>query len=610
MNQTDTDPRPGATDGDVRIETAARGRRSSFIILLVLFGAADVLRTSDVRTATLLSMGGWLAFGVLFAGWAWQGVDAGAALRQSARIAALTLVSFAVLSAYYVRSRMIEAGPHTDAVFTFIGLRSFLELENPITFVGRTPSYPQAALMLLLHLPGVAVGFDALGPLAIPLGAIVHLALLFGVITELLVGGSLVAKCVVAALVSGVYSNRLLIFTYDITGYAFPAVCLGLMYCVLVDDRIDEPNRVVGGLLAVALLHHYPGFFLVLPLCIAWLISARTPWRRLRRFVAANPVVLAVMAMLAVSLITSPELLLSRLQHVTTGRLAMEGVRERIRENAPFVHGLVPLIRHQFFTNAGGSWFLLKVPALAGFVAPLVVGTWLISFWTAERRIRALMLFLALAIGLGALTVLQDLVTSFSDYRQFPFLFAICTAGLAFVFRLPTLRWRWRALAAAYAIGVGIFNYVDLASLHGKTRGVDAAYRSQATMDGLRRFVEQPGAVRRLGAAKIFVVVDTFFPLESLYLDVLKPGVPVITIPVAEACPRGRLSTEEVSRRACESFLLVAHTKHCEIDGRSTAAEGSPSVRGYLYESNCDRTSDRGTDRGFVDVDIDGGRRS
>src|SRR5438477_434086 len=82
-------------------------------------------------------------------------------------------------------------------------------------------------LMLLLHLPGVAVGFDVLGPLAIPFGAIVHLALLFGVITELLVSGSLLAKCAVVALVSGMYSNRLLIFTYDITGYAFPAVCLG-----------------------------------------------------------------------------------------------------------------------------------------------------------------------------------------------------------------------------------------------------------------------------------------------------------------------------------------------------------------------------------------------
>ena len=52
----------------------------------------------------------------------------------------------------------------------------------------------------------------------------VHLALLFGVITELLVSGSLLAKCAVVALVSGMYSNRLLIFTYDITGYAFPAV--------------------------------------------------------------------------------------------------------------------------------------------------------------------------------------------------------------------------------------------------------------------------------------------------------------------------------------------------------------------------------------------------
>jgi hypothetical protein len=622
MNQIDTDPRHGASRGDVQVGTASaakpRGRlspagvlrASSFVILLLLFGAADLLRTSDLRRATLFSMGGWLAFGMLFIAWAWRGVEVGAALRQSARIATLTLVSFGVLYAYYLRSRMIETGPHTDAGYTYMGLQSFLALRNPITFVGRTPSFPQTALMLLLHLPGVAVGFDALGPLAIPFGAIVHLALLFGVITELLVSGSLLAKCAVVALVSGMYSNRLLIFTYDITGYAFPAVCLGLMFVVLVVERADDPNRTIGGLLAVALLHHYPGFFMVLPLCIAWVVVARTPWRRLRRFAADNPVVIAVMMMLAIALLTNPELLLTRVKDVTTGPNGLESLRDKVRGNVAFVEAVVPLIRHQFFAKTRGSWFLLSVPALGGFVVPLVAGTWLISCCTAERRVRHVLLFLALAIGLAVLTVVQNLVTDFSDYRQFPFLFAMCTTGLAFAFRLATLRWKWRALAGAYAIAFGVYNYVDLASLHGATHGVETAYRSQATMDGLRRFVEKPDAVRRLGAEKVFVVVDPFFPLESLYLDVLKPhaGVPVTTIPVAEACPRGRMWFEEVSRRACESFLVVANAEHCEVDAGSSGPGGTPRVRGYLYESICNRAVDDATDRAVVDVDIDGGR--
>jgi hypothetical protein len=580
-------------------------RASSVALLLVLFGAADALRTADVRTATLLSMGGWVAFGVLFLAWAWAGVESGAALRQCGRLAALTLVAFAVLLAYYLRSRLIETGPHTDAVFTYQGLRSFLALENPITFAGRTPSYPQASLMLLLHLPGVAVGFEALGPLAIPLGAIVHLALLLGVAVDLLATGSLRAKCAVVALAAGVYSNRLLVLTYDITGYAFPGVCLGLMFLVLVAGDLDRPNRAIGGLLAVALLHHYPGFFMVLPLCVAWLVLAREPWRRVQGFVADNPVVIAVLLMLAVSLATNPELMLNRIADVSVGPSGLESLRQKVRGNLVFLKAIGPLLRHEFYENTRGSWFLLSIPALGGFVLPLAAGAWLVSFWTVERRVRYLLLLLALAVGLGALTIVQDLLTTWSDYRQFPFLFAMFTTGLAFVLRLPSLRGPRRMLAAAYAIGFALYNYVDLGSFHGATHGVETAYRSQATMDTLRRFVDRPDAVRRLGAAKLFVVVDPFFPLEPLYLEVLAPraGVPIKTIPVGEACPHGRMAEDEVSRRACKSFLVVAHATHCGAEGASPPDRRSP-VLGRLYEAVCDRPEGTAAVRRVVDVDV------
>lgn len=585
-------------------------RASRFVALLVPFAAADVLRTSAVRTATLCSMVGWLAFGVLFLAWAWRGMDARAALRQGGRIATLTGVAFAVLFAYYLRSGLIDAGPHTDAVFTYLGARSFLRLENPITFAGRTPSYPQAALMLLAHLPGVAIGFDRLGALAIPLGAIVHLALLLAVATDLLVDGRLGTKAAVVALVSGMYSNRLLVFTYDITGYAFPAVCLALMFIVLAGDRFDDPDRAIGGLLAIALLHHYPGFFMVLPLCILWLLLGRAPWRRIRHFVADNPVVVAVVAMLAIMLVTNPELMLNRVKDASVGASGVDVLRAKVEGNMAFVDNLGALVRHQFFTNTRGSWFLVSLPALGGLVALFVVGSWLVSWSTARRPARHLALFLALGTALGTLTVAQDLVTDFSDYRQFPFLFAMCTAGLAFAFRIPGLRAPWRVAATAYAIAFALFNYVDLGNLQGRTRGVDSAYRSQASMDALWRFVDRPDAARRLGADRVFVVVDPFFPLEPLYLDAVRPkaGVPVATIPVAEACPEGRLSVDDVSRRTCESVLVVAHASHCAID--PGAPPGGPAVRGALFESICDRPLDRAGDRSVVDVDLDGGRRT
>ncbi len=587
-----------------------RLRASSFVALLVLFGAADLLRTSAVQAATLLSMGGWLAFAVLFLAWAWRGMDARAALRQSGRIATLTIVGFAVLLGYYLRSGLIDAGPHTDAVFTFLGLRSFVRLENPITFAGRTPSYPQAALMLLAHLPGVAIGFDALGALAIPLGAIVHLALLLAVATDLLVDGSLGAKAAVVALLAGMYSNRLLVFTYDITGYAFPAVCLALMFVIVADRRFEHPDRAIGGLLAVALLHHYPGFFMVLPLCLLWLVLGPAPWRRTRRFVADNPVVVAVVAMLALTLATSPELMLNRVKDASLGGSGIDVLREKIVGNMAFADHFGALIRHQFFTNTRGSWFLVTLPALGGLVSLFVVGSWLVSWWTAPRPARHLGLFLALGATLGALTVAQDVVTDFSDYRQFPLLFALCTAGLAFAFRIPSLRTPWRAATVAYAIAFAGFNYVDLGNLQGRTRGIDSAYRSQASMDAVWRFVDRPDAARRLGADRIFVVVDVFFPLEPLYLDVIAPkaGVPVATIPVAEACPQGRLSAADVSRRTCESVLVVADVRHCATE--PGAPNGRPAVRGWLYESTCDRPPDRAGDRSVVEVALDAGRRT
>lgn len=585
-------------------------RAASFATLLGLFGTADVLRTSDPRGATLLSMGGWMAFGVLVVTWAWGGVAPRIALRQAGRIAALTLVSFGVLYAYYARSRLIETGPHTDAVFTYLGLRSFAALENPITFAGRTPSFPQAALMLLLHLPGLAIGFDVLGPSAIAFGAIVHLALLLGVMTDLLVGGAFPGKAAVVALLSGIYSNRLLILTYDITGYAFPALCLGFMFLVLVDHRGRDPQRAVGGLLAVALLHHYPGFFMALPLCLAWLVCARHPWQRVRRFLVENPVVVAVLLMLSITLATNPELVLTRIGDVAVGPHGVERLREKLRDNVASLGMAFPVLKYQFFTSTRGSWFLLSAPPLAGFLVPWVAGSWALSFWTAERPRRYLVWLLAFATSLAALTVAQNLATDFSDYRWFPLLFATFTTALAFVLRLPALRWSRRAPAAAYAVGFCLYNYVDLASLHGQTHAVETAHRSQAAMDGLRRFVADRDAVRRLAAAKILVVVDPFFPLAPLYLDVVRreAGVPVDTIAVAEACPQGRISIDEVSRQGCEALLVVADARHCERGGPTS--EGAAPIRGFLFESTCNRPLDETAGRAVVEVDLDGGAPS
>jgi hypothetical protein len=111
--------------------------------------------------------------------------------------------------------------------------------------------------------------------------------------------------------------------------------------------------------------------------------------------------------------------------------------------------------------------------------------------------------------------------------------------------------------------------------------------------------------VRRLGAAKVLVAVDPFFPLESLYLEVVTPkaGVPVATMPVAEACPQGRVAVDAVSRRGCESVLLVADAAHCDV----APDPDVHVVRGYLFQAVCDKP---GIERTVTELNVDGAATS
>jgi len=87
----------------------------------------------------------------------------------------------------------------------------------------------------------------------------VEVALLLAVIACRLVPGSLLQQMAAGVLVSAVFSNRLMVLTYNTAGYAVPLIALGLMVAVIAaDESPTGPDRVVGGLLALALLHHYP----------------------------------------------------------------------------------------------------------------------------------------------------------------------------------------------------------------------------------------------------------------------------------------------------------------------------------------------------------------
>ncbi|HLK11355.1 MAG TPA: hypothetical protein VKW76_08235 [Candidatus Binatia bacterium] len=285
---------------------------------LLAFLVAELLRTPHGVAATRISMAAWLLY-LLSVIWWLRGRSGWAAfLKRSARVGLLGSSAFCVLFLYYHHSRVLDAGVHVDAAYTFLGLRWFVDSRNPITFVGATPSYYQPSFALLSHLPGLLVGFERIGAAAVPLGLMVQVALLLGAATERLAARPLGYQVATAALAAAVFSNRMLVLCYDKVGYAVPAICLGLMFCVAVDERaLSPPFRPIGAALALSILHYITGLVIVLPLCTVWLLLSRTPLRRLRVFLAENPVLLTAFGIFGVTVAIHPDLVLQRVRDVS-----------------------------------------------------------------------------------------------------------------------------------------------------------------------------------------------------------------------------------------------------------------------------------------------------
>jgi hypothetical protein len=185
-------------------------------------------------------------------------------------------------------------------VYTWIGLQWALRLNNPITFVGSTPSYAQSPLMLLSHAPAMAIGFATL---AIHLGVLLVVAGILAVVTVAVAPGNPFWKQAAAvALAAACASTRFFVQGYDAVGYMPVGVFLGLAFvAALAVEPVVPRDRMVGGLLALLLLQDaYRGIGMALPLCAAWLVLRRHPIQAARAFVAENAILLLVLAMLGI----------------------------------------------------------------------------------------------------------------------------------------------------------------------------------------------------------------------------------------------------------------------------------------------------------------------
>jgi hypothetical protein len=564
---------------------------------LATFLLAELLRSSHPAGATVAALVGWGLFAVVLVRWAVGGDSPARRRSWVLRVAALTIVSTCVLLLYLLRSGVVAAGPHVDAVYTYRGAEWLLALDNPITFAARTPSYHQFPLMVLEHVPAATIGVWRLGPLAPFLGVLLNVAVLLAIVTERLAQpAGLLGSCVGVALASAAFSNRFLVMGHDCVGYIVPAVCLGLMALVVADRRsVPAPERLVGGLLTVAVLQYYTAFFMVAPLCALWLVARRQPVAATWHFLRVNPPLLLALGIAAITLSVHPELLLQRVHDVTAGQAQPEAwfepALERARANLEGMRSAFWLRwHHEFIVGTRGTWHLVNTAPLGGAMLPTIAGSFVcsvIAFRGLRRR------YAAVALGLGAaiaaLTLILHVLTDFSDYRDFTALTAIMVVTLGFAMRAPRLDGLARVIAVGWGLALAAFNWWDVTALHGKVHGTkDYGVRSQAVLEDLRQDIRN-GTLAFVGPGQVLAVLDWFYPLEREYADAFAQHAPMPVAIVRRdaycADPAGIVNG--VLARSCESLLLLRPVGLCDVDLPTTSDDTAITIDRVFYPSVC-----------------------
>ncbi len=575
---------------------STRGLQCLLALLVVAtFVVAECLRDSLHPTAARVSTVGWLAFGVLLGWWLFEDDGVLGAIRRVGRLLALTAIAMVVACLYYRRAGMFDAGVEIDATYTFVGLGWFVDGAEPLTFAGRTVSFCQMPMQLLGHLPGYLVGFDRLGPFAVHCGILLQVGFLLALLVDTTVGATLAVRAGCVALAAAVFSNRLTVLLCNLTGYGVPAVAVGVMFLSLVHGRrsFERTSPWIGGLLMLALMQHYPGWFFVLPLVVLWVLAGRQPWRRCATFTTANVPLFVVVAMAVASVTLHPAMLVTRVHDVTV--LAPGGFAAKVRHNG---HYLVTAFPHElvddFFHRSTGSWHLLDVSPLGGLVAPIIATSWIVSAVALGRRgVGYAGGLVVLAVGLAVLTALQHVVTGFENYRDMMLVVGLATASIGFVLALPDVRLPVRTALVAYGVAVAAYGYVDVGSLVGRRYGVrDYAPNEQALAETLRRYWRSDDGARLRDTA--LVVVDEHFPLERLYLAAARQhGIALQFARAFDVCTDPRTAIEKMTANGCCRFAVAMRVGTCPL---SMMRLGWPPPRTpgdvaiHLFENACDPT--------------------
>jgi hypothetical protein len=395
-----------------------------------------------------------------------------------------------------------------------------------------------------------------------------------------------------------VFSNRLTVLLYNLTGYAIPAVAVGILFLMIAlgDRRPSVVFPRAGALLALALLHHYPGFFFVLPIVAAWVVAGRAPWLRVTTFVRANVPLFAVLVIGAICVGIHPDLLGHRLRAVTTQHTGLAGLRVKAVQNWAFVAGgFPPMFVRMFFQESAGSWHLLDIPPLGGPTPWLVVGSWIATIVALGRRAVGYVVRLAvLALGLLALTVLQHVVTGFENYRDMMLVIGLVTTSIGFV---PLIgRSRRGALLAVWAFVVAACNWSDVTAIRGRHYGVgEYAPQAQALAEHLRRHWRHDDA--ELRDVILVAVVEEPFPLEPLYqLAARRHAIDLRFSDLPRFCNDPVAAVDAALSRDCRAVAFAVPSDMCpesiERLGWPAPSDGHPTAM-YAFSNACDAPATR-----------------
>lgn len=538
--------------------------RSLFTALVIVaslsapFLIAELSRNVFPRAATVASMIGWLAIVTCTFTESLRAFGSERVLRflQS------WILVFAVLSTYLWHSGLARNGVWVDLIYTYDAARAFLELANPITFMGTTHSYVAFFGYILIHLPAIFIGFPTLLGFSYYLGPLLLVALLLALAVHAFVASSRY-RWVCLVLLSASFCDTLLIQSFNSIIYSFPA----LGFAVLVLAYAVRPRLIfflssVTSILSMSL--QYAGFFFLSPL-LALGTFRELKRKGLRSVVASSVLTLTILCIFAVSYVVARDELMRRVDDIVKKNSSTQSApfAERLAQRAKELPEVARAkITATYLKGGANSWFLRPEASLS-LHALWLNGIGLILLLVTLSAKRMTVVVAGLAYSAAAVLALM-LVSDYADYRMYFFFFGALVLSKFFILRLHAIRHSWlRVSYAGFALVSAFVNWRDIGRYQVfREHGI---YTSGATQPLLENLIDVADSTNLLSSSgnRVYIVREDFCPLCDDYLSALqsRSGADIQFVTRGALCGNPLAFSRDVVGR----IYLVHYTPWCPL---------------------------------------------